>query len=212
MQMGQIDWHAGISDGIAAYEGFRTAAANAATSDYPEVIQLGDGGVFALRLDEVVAPALRPLDEVLDAVEDGWRDQATQAALLEQAQSLIPELEAGKSFEELSLTPRNAPEMMRGGIQPDTPAEFVSTVFGMQAGDVRTLEDTGRLFIIRLDEVLPPNAEDSDVAMLRDALDGRVAGSIAQDLYQVLAEDIRTRAGVQIDQQALNAVHANFSR
>jgi len=38
----------------------------------------------------------------------------------------------------------------------------------------------------------------------------QAASGLAQDLFQVLANDIRTRAGIELDQSALNAVHANF--
>ena len=41
-------------------------------------------------------------------------------------------------------------------------------------------------------------------------LGDRAAQSVAEDLFRALAEDIQARAGVEIDQQALNAVHANF--
>ena len=49
--------------------GPRVCAAQSVTADdYPEIEQLDDGGIFAIRLDEVIPPALRPLDEVREAV------------------------------------------------------------------------------------------------------------------------------------------------
>lgn len=49
MRVASIDWHPGMSEDIAAYEGFRAAAANLSEDDYPEVIELEDGGIFATR-------------------------------------------------------------------------------------------------------------------------------------------------------------------
>ena len=77
-------------------------------------------------------------------------------------------------------------------------------------GAVTTLEHNGQLLVVRLEAIQPPQADDADVAALREAVDTQAVNLLAQDLYQVLAEDIRTRAGVRLDQQALNAVHSNF--
>ena len=56
----------------------------------------------------------------------------------------------------------------------------------------------------------PPDDTDEELTQLRSALEDQAAGDIAQDLYQVLADDVRNRAGISLNQQALNAVHANF--
>ena len=67
----------------------------------------------------------------------------------------------------------------------------------------------GRIFVVKLDAVRPPDPDDQDLQQLREAADRRPSG-VGQDLFQVLANDIRRRAGLEIDQSAVNAVHANF--
>ena len=64
--------------------------------------------------------------------------------------------------------------------------------------------------MIKLNEILPPDAEDGDLEELQGALQQRAATSLSQDLFQLLANDIRARAGIDLDQAALNAVHSNF--
>src|SRR5690606_18318589 len=68
MELGTITLDAGSAEGPAAYDAFREAAMAAVEGDFPEMHRLGDGGVFALRLDEVRPAALRPLAEVRDEV------------------------------------------------------------------------------------------------------------------------------------------------
>ncbi|MGM0741164.1 MAG: peptidyl-prolyl cis-trans isomerase [Pseudomonadota bacterium] len=210
MQGGTIDWHPGITDGIGAYDAFREAAAQITTDDYPEIIHLSDGGIFAMRLEEVVEPEVQPLETVRDAVRAGWRDQAAVAALKEQAQGQLDDLQSGADFADLGLSPRTAEGLTRRGFQPETPRDFIETVFGMDNGDVTLLEGDAQVFIIRVEAVRPPASDSDDLEQLRSALQEQAASGLAQDIYQMLAADIRQRAGIEIDQQAINAVHSNF--
>ena len=210
MEQGRIDWHPGVTDGIGAYEAFRQAAEAITEDDFPDVEQLGDGGIFAMRLDRVIEPEIQPLDEVRDAVLAGWRQQATVTALSEKADALMADLRGGTEFADLGLDTFDAQSLTRQGFQPDTPPEFIETVFDMQPGDVSLLEGEGRVFILRLDAVRPPAPDNEDLNQLRNALRDQSASSVAQDFYQILATDIRSRTEIEIDQQAINAVHSNF--
>ena len=69
----------------------------------------------------------------------------------------------------------------------------------------------GRVTVLRLDAVRPPAEDDPDLARLRRTLRDQVAAGLGQDMFEILANDIRDRAGVTIDQAAINAVHANFN-
>jgi peptidyl-prolyl cis-trans isomerase D len=210
MEQGRIDWHPGVTDGIGAYDAFRQAAQAITTDDFPDVEQLGDGGIFAMRLDRVIEPEIQPLDEVRDAVLAGWRRQATVAALTEKAETLMPELRSGSDFADLGLDTQAAQGLTRQGFQPDTPPAFIETLFDMEQGGIALLEGDARVFLLRLDAVRPPASDNADLARLHDALRDQSASSMAQDFYQMLAIDIRTRAEIEIDQQAINAVHGTF--
>ncbi|WP_299842458.1 peptidyl-prolyl cis-trans isomerase [uncultured Roseovarius sp.] len=210
MQLGQIDWHEGVSDDIAAYDSFRVAAASITAEDYPDVAQLEDSGIFAMRLDEVVPPALLPLEEVREQAEEAWRLQAVEEALNTQVQAQATELKSGTTFEELGMTPQAATGLNRRGSQADVPPELADTVFGMAKGDVELIQGGGRVFVLRLDDIRQPDQSDEELTTLRQSIAEQNANSVAQDLYQILAADIRSRVGISVNQQALNAVHANF--
>ncbi|MFN3210803.1 MAG: peptidyl-prolyl cis-trans isomerase [Roseovarius sp.] len=210
MRVATIDWHPGMSDEIAAYEGFRAAAASLGQDDYPEVIELEDGGIFAMRLDEVLPPALQPLDEVRDAVAAAWTEAKVAELLREDAAPKAERLAAGESFEEVGLSVDGSEEVTRRGFIEDTPETFIETVFGMEAGETRLIEGQGRLFVLKLNTIEGPDPDDQDLQQIDTFLRNEAASSLSQDLFQVLANDIRTRAGVNFDQGALNAVHNNF--
>ncbi|WP_135504906.1 peptidyl-prolyl cis-trans isomerase [Roseovarius aestuariivivens] len=210
MELGEIAWHAGMDAGIAAYEGFREAAQAVGADDYPEVETLDDGGLFALRLEEVVPPALRPLDEVRAAVEAAWTDAQVATLLRAQAEPLAARLEAGESFADVGLSVDLEQQVTRQGFVADAPDQFIDTVFGMEEGEVRVIEGPGRIFVLQLQSIAEPDPEDPDLAQSRDFLRDNAVNGLSQDLFNVLATDIRARAGIELDQAAINAVHANF--
>ncbi|WP_297773373.1 peptidyl-prolyl cis-trans isomerase [uncultured Roseovarius sp.] len=213
LELGSVNWHSGVTKGIAGYDAFRSAAADVTQDDYPAVEQLQDGGLFALRLDGIEEPRIQPLEDVRERVLRGWRAEATVGALKTQIEPQLVELRAGASFDDLGLEATEVTGMTRRDYRPEAPAEFIETVFGMEEGEVTLLEGEGRIFVVRLDEIQPPanDPEDEDLARLRTALQDQAASDLGQDLFQILANDIRARAGVELDQSALNAVHANFN-
>jgi len=64
--------------------------------------------------------------------------------------------------------------------------------------------------LVRLDAVLP---RAQDVALdgpMRDAINAQATNDLSQDIFAAFARDLQTRIGFELDQQALNAVHAQF--
>jgi len=211
MELGTIAWYPGETGGIGAYEAFRTAAAALKSGDFPQVEALGDGGIFAMRLDKIDEPRILPVDEVRDALIAAWTRDAVAAALRAQAEPQLSELAAGAEFADLGYANvQSATDVTRRGFEADAPPEFIETVFGMEQGEARIIDGAGRIFILRLDRIQPPDAEDEDLTALRGILATRASNGLSQDLLQVLGADIRSRVGISLDQRALNAVHSNF--
>ena len=211
MELGEVAWHPELAEGIAGYPAFRAAATEVQQGDYPQIEALGDGGAFALRLDGTREPRIRPLEEVRDAVERGWRRQAVVTALKEQAAPAIEALRSGESFAAQGLSPTELDGITRRDYRADAPPDFIDTVFSMSEGEVRVIEGAGRIHILRLDEIAPPAEDDPDLARIAESLRTQIESARALDLFQLLANDIRERAGVNLDQAAINAVHANFN-
>lgn len=211
LELGEIDWHPDLAEGIAGYAAFRSAAEAVQEGDYPAVERTEDDGIFALRLDGIEEPRIQPLEDVREAVRQGWREEATVDALAEQVAPQVAELSDGASFDDLGLEASEITDMTRRDYRADAPPEFIEQVFSMEEGEVQVIEGVGRIFLLRLDAVAPPAEDDEDMTRLRTALRDQVAADFGQDIFQLLADDIRARAGVELDQSALNAVHANFN-
>jgi peptidyl-prolyl cis-trans isomerase D len=211
LELGRIDWHPGIAEGIAGYPAFRDAARTVHEGDYPAIGQLEDGGIFALRLDGIEEPRIQPLEEVREAVRARWRAQAILDALRAQAEPIAEALRAGQGFADQGLEPTELSDITRRDYRADMPPDFIETVFAMAAGDVQVIEGSGRIFILRLDSIAPPAEDDADLARVTDALRDQMIADLGQDMFQLLADSIRARAGITLDQAAINAVHANFN-
>jgi peptidyl-prolyl cis-trans isomerase D len=98
MKLGQIDWDASAEaepgESIDAYPEFRQRAAAVTEADFPELFELEDGGVFALRLDKIEPPALIPFAEVRDRVAEDWLQNETHRQLLALAEERRRDAEA----------------------------------------------------------------------------------------------------------------------
>jgi peptidyl-prolyl cis-trans isomerase D len=210
MELGQIDWRPDTDEGIAAYPSFREAAAAVTEDDFPEVLTLDDGGIFALRLDTVRAPALQPLDDVRDEVIAGWQMQELTARVAERAQAVADEIAAGREMAAIRL-----PIEMERGLTRDTellttPTTFVSEAFSMAPGEIRVISGNGAAFVLRLDEIRQADMSDPQNTMLRGVFSQQAAQEVAGDILSAFTSGVIGQAGVTIDDAAINAVHAQF--
>ncbi|WP_300584111.1 peptidyl-prolyl cis-trans isomerase [Marivita sp.] len=207
-ELGQIEWFPGADGEIAAYDAFREAAGQLNEGDFPEVIQLGDGGVFAMRLNRIQPPAPQPIEDVIDQVRQGWDTREQTAQLMAQAEELAASLANGTSFEDLSLAPQTETGLGRNAQIADLPAGLLTAVFEMGIGDTRAVAGIGEVILLKLDVITPVDRSDGDIEMLAQALRNQASNSIAEDLFRAFATDVQQRAGVEINQPAINAVHA----
>ena len=209
MELGTIDWFPSLTDDIAAYDGFRDAAAALTLDDFPQIIQLGDGGIVAMRLQEVQAPRPAPLGDVQQNVRRNFEAEQTQARLTKQAEALLPALQTGESFASQSLDATVEENLGRQAFVQGMPPAFMTDVFDMATGDVRIVPGFGTVFIVRLDKINPLGNTDEAQQQIT-SLSNEIGQLLAAEVFDVFGQDVVLRAGPQINQQALDAVHVNF--
>ncbi len=209
MELGQIDWTDQSSDGVAAYDGFRTVAQAVSEGDFPEVEFLGDGSIFALRMEEELAPRPEPLESARNRVIAAWIQDETAKALLAQANTVLTQLATDGDFTETGLPFRVENALTRTAFLEDTPVNFMTEVFEMELGELRVIAGNGTALIVRLDETLPPDETD-ELKQMQQALGAQLNQALAQNIFDAYVRDAQRRARPVLDQQALNAVQANF--
>ncbi len=209
MELGQIDWTNQSSDGVAAYDGFRTVAQAVNEGDFPEVEFLEDGSIFALRMEEELAPRPEPLESARNRVIAAWVQDETAKALLAQANTVLTQLATDGDFTETGLPFRVENALTRTAFLEDTPVNFMTEVFEMELGELRVIAGNGTALIVRLDETLPPDETD-ELKQMQQALGAQLNQALAQNIFDAYVRDAQRRARPVLDQQALNAVQANF--
>jgi peptidyl-prolyl cis-trans isomerase D len=210
MQLGTISWTPQTAEGIAAYDAFRREAAQVEEGQFAELFDLSDGGVFALTLDGITPPALRPIEDVQDDVIAAWQDNARQEALIAQAQETADGILPLTTFETLGLTALTEQGLTRRSFVEGTPPDFNTQLFEMAVGDVRVIDAEDRALIVRLDGISAPDLTDPSVIAQREALAENAASGIAQDIFEAYANELQQRTDLNLDQQTINAVNAQF--
>ncbi len=213
MQLGTFDYVTGAQNDepIAGYEDFRTVADAVTEDSYPEVIRLADGGIAALQLDAVVPPAPIPFEDARTDVEAAWRADALQKALSARAIEVKSAIEGGAAIGTFGIV-NVTPEIAREGFIEGTPPSVVAAAFALDEGGLRVIEEAGFVGILQLDRIIPAATEGEDATAIRAALAAQIEQAIAQDAFTAYTNALSSVPGtVQIDQQAVAAVQANFN-
>jgi peptidyl-prolyl cis-trans isomerase D len=194
---------------IEGYPAFRAAADAVKVDDFSEAIVLEDGGVVALRMDEVVPAAPIPLDEARDRVTEDWRKEAVAKALSARAAEIRTAIEGGAaigSFGIVDVTPETA----RDGFVDGAPESLMTSVFTLSEGSVQVIEGPGFVGVLRLDRILPAAKEGDEALAMQTALSAQIEGAIASDAFAAFTNALTAEAGITLDQAAINAVHASL--
>lgn len=210
MELGQIDWRQDVSDGVAAYDVFRDAALVTEEGDFPELIELAEGGLVALRVDEVQPPRLQPLTEIRADVVTQWELAEAESRLETQAQEAAEAIRSGAEMAGLDLPLATDREILRDAFLEGSPPDFVEGVFQMREGDVRVFRADGGAVLVRLDVIRPPVPDDAEAQTLKAGFTLQTEQEIAADLLQLYSARLQSQADIQVNQQAINAVHTQF--
>jgi peptidyl-prolyl cis-trans isomerase D len=170
---------------------------------------LDDGGLVALRLDEIVPAAPIPFDEAREAVTASWRAEAVTKALAARAIEIKSALEGGAAIGTFGIVDVT-PEIARDGFVDGVPDILVPGVFEMTEGDVRVFEGPGFVGVVRLDAVRPAATEGEDATAMTTAIAAQIEQAIAQDAFNAFTTALTAEAGIALDQAAINAVHASL--
>lgn len=207
MELGSIEWSAGAEPAegsIAGYQAFRDRAAEISEADFPELVMLDDGGVFALRLDEIVPPTLRPFEDVRDEVAADWRRAEVHRQLLALADEQRVAAEEAPAGDWTA-----AADVTRDGWIEGAPAQTVARAFEMdEAGDIEVVDAEDRVILLRLDAIEEADLTVEDAQPINAAVQNRIGQSLQSDLFDYYARAIQREAGISLDQSAINAINA----
>ncbi|MBV1863387.1 MAG: SurA N-terminal domain-containing protein [Rhodobacteraceae bacterium] len=211
MQLGTIDFTDQSTGGLNGYTEFRKAIQEAKEGDFPEITDLSDGGIFALKVNKVTEPALIPYTNVKSLVAADWKQAETLARLKIVAEAFKSKLEGGSSFADLSLAPNTETAARRDSFFQGMPSSAIIEVFNLETDAVLALEGVNGVFLARLTGVNAFDAASSENATAVAQLTNSLNAQIGADVLELYTAALRSTAGVSLNQTAINSINAQIA-
>ena len=152
----------------------------------------------------------KPFEEARTDVAAAWRAEAVVEALSTQAEAFVTEMANGADIITLGVNVLQETDIARGDFVPDVPASLVETVFGMAEGGVATVVGDATVVLVELDAINQADLTDGEAASLRGILTAQADQALSQEILAAFSAQIRQNADIEIDQNALNSVHAHI--
>lgn len=212
MEVATIDYVPGADapEGIAAYPDFRAAADKVTDGDFPEAVALKEGGLFALRLDEIVPAAPIPFADAKAQVETAWRAEALAKALSARAAEIAAAVKGGAALASQGIVDVTR-EIGRDGSVANAPSSLIADVFKLEQGAVQVVDAGGFVAVVQLDRIVAlADLPKADADALKDAISVQVKQALSQDAVTLFTQGLAAAAGVRLDQQVIAAVNAQM--
>ena len=210
MELEKISYDNTTENGIAAYDGFRAEALKAKIGGFPELRELSDGGVFALRLDDLIEPALRPFETVKDQVATDWSASEDKKSLLKLADTLIIKLDNGETFESLNLNAESVSSITRNKYIEGIPAQLLEELFSNKTGKTSKIDNGDTVLLARLNDISEFNSETDESKELLSQVGIQLSNQVTGDLLRLFASALKDRDGVILNQNAVNQINTQI--
>jgi peptidyl-prolyl cis-trans isomerase D len=207
LDVGTATIDAETTQGPAADPAFRDAALSAEEGDFPELRDLAEGGIFALRVDAVTPPRVPELAEVREEAGAAWRDARLRERLAERAEGLAETFAEGG---EIPAEVETVEALRRDGVVEGAPDRFAQGAFEAEVGDVAVVHGLPAA-LLRVEEASPPDPEEARNALIAAALDAQLQQGLAEDLLAAYVRSIQAERGIGRDQGSVQAVLNQFN-
>lgn len=195
------------ADGLARDTTFLRVAFETPQGEQSPLTETDGGGYFILRVDEITAPALRPLETVRQEVIAAWQAVRRARAAEERAEKILRRINDGEDFaavaaeEKLELV--KTPPFTRSSRDSEsglTPA-LTAKLFTLEPGDAAVAATAEGFMVARLKEIKPadPASNQKTAEEMRDLLRQRLAA----DLLAQFAGALHQRYEVEVDRKTI---------
>ena len=194
-----------------------TAAFRAKPGDPPHLTEVpapAEGGqqqvssYYAVVVESVTPPAVKPFDQVQDQVKLDWRRDAIRHEQEEAAAKILAAVKGGQSLEDAALkagvTVRRLPAVGRKGEVEGVPPQLVQPLFSLKKGEPTMVETPSGFVVAVLTDIQRPDpgADSSAYSEVREQL----RRSIGDDLENIYVAAIRTRDNPRINRQMVESL------
>ena len=182
---------------------FLDTVQTAKVSDFPEIKELPNGGLFALRVDQIVDARKKDINEIRSELTNAWQKQELQNKLNETAEDMLSKNQyKGKII--------NFNNISRDENLPDLPTDLVAEAFNLSPGEGTVISGDEKSFILRLKSISSADLSSDTAKLLVSQLKNQLNNSLSADLFESFANMARVDSKLNLNEQALNAVHSSF--
>jgi peptidyl-prolyl cis-trans isomerase D len=189
------------------------AAFTTPKSEPPQLVEVqtpstGGSAYYAVSVEDIIPPAVKPFDTVKQQVTDGWTQDQRRRTEEAAATKLLTAVKGGQSLADAAtvagVTVRRTPLVTREARTEGMPAQLVQVLFGLKKGEPTMVETPDGFIVATPAEIVEadPKTDPAGFDQLRTA----VIRSIAGDLASVFADALRARAQPRINQAALDNI------
>ena len=189
------------------------AAFQTQKGDPPQLVEVqtpstGGSAYYALSVEDMLPPSVKPFDAVKDQVATDWLRDAQRHAQDQAAAKLLTAVKGGQSLADAAavagVTVRRTPLATRGATVEGMPPQLAQVLFGLKSGEPTMVETNDEFIVAVPAEIVnaDPKADPAGYGEVRTV----VARSINSDLATVFADALRARAKPQINQSVLDTV------
>lgn len=209
MELATIDLSEDAIEGIAAYSAFREEASAADIDEERDVVDLADGGIFALRVEGITEPFVKPFEEVADTVHAAVRRDIVKAAVIARGEQIATAIGVanGGSLNDFAagLTLEVAGAVSRTSSLPDLPPIVITEIFDMEIGDITVIEDVNGAVILELSSVSPFDPADRADVLVTVGEQQTIA--LEQDVLDYFGSALVGASEATINQARMDSLH-----
>jgi peptidyl-prolyl cis-trans isomerase D len=189
------------------------AAFQARQGDQPQLTEVqtpstGGSAYYALSVESVIPPGVKPFDAVKSQVADDWKQDQRRRFQDKAATAMMLAIKAGKTFSDAAtvagVTPKLSPQVTRSQSNPDISPELQRILFGLKLKDATMVQTQDGFVVAQLVEIVKPDpaADKTGYEQAHAALSKSISG----DLTTVFVDALRLRAKPQINQAGFDSV------
>ena len=182
---------------------FARSAQNTEIGEFPEIKELSNGGLFALRVDDVVAARTKNIEEVRSELEGAIEKQKIQIKLDQTANDLLKNNQYKGEILRFN-------DKTRDTTLPDMPENVITEIFNLEIGKGSVVSGDQKSYILRLKNVSEADLSTDNAKLLISQIKNQINNSLSADLFESFANMARINSKLDINEQALNAVHSSF--
>ncbi|MBL1437783.1 MAG: SurA N-terminal domain-containing protein [Rhodobacteraceae bacterium] len=205
-----IDYSTAATEHITTDPAFNVEALTADIDEERDLIELANGGILALRVNEIAPAALRSLSEARAEVVAGATAAATVQRVQDYADELVAQIGAGADLAAtlgaLEITPNIAVRVTRTSPPSGLPPLMALEFFDQAEGEAKAYQTATGAIIIEVSrvQIFDPLSDDGKTFLAQAQT--QLKDDIASDIYILFANAMLGSADVTVNQGMIDQI------